>query len=83
MSDLISTADIAGILGLARGYVTDVVVKRADFPAPALRLSQKTVRWYRADVLGWIDAQRIRAVRQSGPVIHGSRPATATGHDAR
>ena len=51
MSDeTIGTAGIAKMLGLARTYVTDNIVKRPDFPAPVLELSQKTRRWRVRDV---------------------------------
>ena len=56
-ADLITTADIAEDLGLARDYVTSKLTKRPDFPKPALRLSQKTVRWLRDDYEAWKTAQ--------------------------
>lgn len=61
--DLIDTADIAAALGAQRAYVTDRVVKRPDFPAPVLRLSQKTVKWARADFERWMAMQRARAAK--------------------
>ena len=63
-TDLISTADIADDLGLARDYVTSKLTKRPDFPKPALRLSQKTVRWLRDDYESWKAAQ-LRASARS------------------
>jgi hypothetical protein len=45
MSTYVDTAYIAQALGFERSYVTDRVVKREDFPAPALVLSRKAVRW--------------------------------------
>lgn len=63
-TDLISAADIAADLGLAREYVTDKLTKRPDFPPPALRLSQKTVRWLRDDYESWKTAQ-MNAARAS------------------
>ncbi len=54
MSDYLGTAEIAQALGLQREYVTDRLVKRPDFPPPAIRLSRKTVRWERAKVEAWI-----------------------------
>ena len=62
--DLITTADIAQDLGLARDYVTSKLTKRPDFPKPALRLSQKTVRWLRDDYESWKAAQ-LRASARS------------------
>lgn len=65
MTDLIDTSDIAEMVGLERGYVRDRITKLPDFPSPALKLSRKTVRWDRQDVVRWIEAQRIRACRRS------------------
>lgn len=67
MMDLIGTGDIADMLGLNREHVTSRVTKRPDFPAPALVLSRKTVRWDRAAVLAWINRQRVKASQRSGP----------------
>lgn len=53
MTDLIDTADIAADLNLGRDYVTRRVVKRPEFPRPALRLSQKVVKWARAEYEAW------------------------------
>lgn len=53
MTDLIDTADIAADLKLGRDYVTRRVVKRPEFPRPALRLSQKVVKWARAEYEAW------------------------------
>lgn len=68
-----STADIAAELGLERAYVTDRLTKRPDFPAPALRLSRKTVRWLRVDVEAWKEAQANRAAPRSPQPSRGSR----------
>jgi predicted DNA-binding transcriptional regulator AlpA len=54
MSDLLTIDEIAATLGLRRETVRDKVVKRADFPRPAIALSQKTRRWSVADVQGWL-----------------------------
>lgn len=75
MTDLIGTADIARMLGLCREHVTSRVTKRPDFPAPALVLSRKTVRWDRAAVVRWLEQQRIKAARRSAP---GSRGSTSS-----
>lgn len=69
--DLITTADIADDLGLAREYVTDKLTKRPDFPPPALRLSQRTVRWLRDDYETWKTAH-IRASERSEKRSRGS-----------
>ena len=53
MTDLIDTAHIAADLNLCRDYVTRRVVKRPEFPRPALRLSQKVVKWARSEYEAW------------------------------
>ena len=63
MTDLIDTADIAADLNLQRDYVTRRVVKRPEFPRPALRLSRKVVKWARGEYEAWKanHYQRVRA----------------------
>jgi predicted DNA-binding transcriptional regulator AlpA len=63
--DLIDTGDIAADLNLQRDYVTRKVVKRPEFPAPALVLSRKTVKWRRPDYEAWKANHFIRASAQS------------------
>jgi predicted DNA-binding transcriptional regulator AlpA len=63
---LIDTAFIADRLGYGREYVTDRVVKREDFPAPALSLNRKRVKWRLSDFEAWLEAQAIRAAGRSG-----------------
>ncbi len=58
--DLLGTADIAQMLQLNREHVVARVIKRPDFPAPALRLSRKTVRWSRAVVELWLEKVTVR-----------------------
>jgi predicted DNA-binding transcriptional regulator AlpA len=58
MTDLITVDDIAGRIGESRDYVRDKVVKRADFPRPALVLSQKVRKWAAADFEKWLEKQR-------------------------
>lgn len=53
-STMIGTKEIAAMLGLTRRYVTNVVVKRPDFPKPAVTLSSKTKRWEEVDVMRWM-----------------------------
>ena len=53
MSQLIDITEIADILKVRREYVRDRVVRRPDFPAPALTLSQRVRRWRREDVEAW------------------------------
>lgn len=39
---LLTTTDIAELLGVCRQHVTNRVTKRPDFPAPVVNLSQRT-----------------------------------------
>lgn len=57
-ADLIDTAGIADMLGVSRRHVTERLTKDPTFPAPAVRLSQKLVRWDRGQVEAWITAGR-------------------------
>lgn len=54
MIDLITTHDIANMLGLRPNYVRDKIVKHPTFPRPTLMVSQKTRRWTRHDVEQWL-----------------------------
>lgn len=58
MSRYLGTAEIAADLGLSQKYVTDRIVKRPDFPAPKIALSQKTRRWLRDEFEKWKRAQQ-------------------------
>ena len=49
MSELLTLDDIAARVGESRNYVRDELVKRGDFPTPALALSQKKRKWSVAD----------------------------------
>lgn len=62
--DLMTTADIAAALGVDPKHACQRVVTREDFPAPVIRLSQKTRRWLRDDFADWFRAQQIRAARR-------------------
>lgn len=53
MSQLIDITEIAELLKVRREYVRDRVVRRPDFPPPALTLSQRVRRWRREDVEAW------------------------------
>lgn len=53
MSDLIGTKEIASLFDLTREYVTDKVVRRADFPKPKLKLNRKTRKWSAEEVEAW------------------------------
>lgn len=49
----INTRQMAAELGLERKYVTNKITKRDDFPAPALRMTRKTVLWLRSEWEAW------------------------------
>lgn len=55
MNDLITLEDISAALNLKHEYTRDRLVKRPDFPRPALALSQKCRRWNRHDFETWMD----------------------------
>lgn len=49
--DLIDTKEISRLLGVTRAHCVGRVIKRPDFPKPAMNLSQRMRRWRRNDVL--------------------------------
>lgn len=53
MSEKFDTADIARFLEVTRAYVTDVLVKRVDFPRPVIDRGQRLRRWAKTDVEAW------------------------------
>ena len=55
---LLSLDDIAEIVKEPREYVRTSLVRRPDFPRPALVLSQKIRKWAQHDVEAWLEAQR-------------------------
>jgi predicted DNA-binding transcriptional regulator AlpA len=52
-ADLISTEEIAKMLGVSRAHATGRIVKRPDFPKPAVNISQRLRRWERRAVERW------------------------------
>ena len=54
MNDLIDTKDIAQMLGVTRAHCVGRIVKRPDFPKPALAVSQRLKRWRKAEVMKWM-----------------------------
>ena len=54
----ITIDDIALRIGEKREFVRDSLVKRADFPRPALVLSKKIVKWDVADFDKWLEKKR-------------------------
>lgn len=53
---LITLAELAQLVGL-KTSATKALVRRAGFP-PAVRLSQRTPRWWYSEVVGWLEGQR-------------------------
>jgi predicted DNA-binding transcriptional regulator AlpA len=51
--DLIDTKQIAQLLGVTRAHCVGRIIKRPDFPAPAINVSQRLRKWKRTDVLRW------------------------------
>ena len=76
MESVIDTAEIARMVGLSREHVTDRLIKRPDFPKPAINISQRTRFWRRSDVLAYIQGG-IKAARQQTQGSRGSRSGTA------
>lgn len=74
METVIDTAEIARMIGLSREHVTDRLIKRPDFPKPAINISQRTRYWRRADVLAYI--QGPKAAQPRPQRSHGSRSGT-------
>lgn len=54
----ITIEQMAAILQERPEYVRDRVVKRADFPRPALVLSRKVVKWSQTDWEQWLEKKR-------------------------
>ncbi|MEJ3621085.1 hypothetical protein [Brachymonas wangyanguii] len=50
MSALLDTQGIAEMFDLSRRHVTNVIIKRPDFPAPVVNISRRTRYWSEADV---------------------------------
>jgi predicted DNA-binding transcriptional regulator AlpA len=66
MSALLDTGQIAALLNLKRGYVTDKLTKRPDFPRPTVDRSQKLRRWKESDVMAWARGERQSPARSPG-----------------
>lgn len=80
--NLLTADDIAELLRCTADHVRDRITKRKGFP-PAYRLGG-LLRWERAEVLRWIDAQRVSpAARRSSPRSRGSTPGATSGQSDR
>jgi len=53
LPELMTTKDISGLLGVCHRHCVDRIIKRPDFPKPAINLSRRIKRWSRADILKW------------------------------
>lgn len=58
MPELMDLSDIANLLKLSKPYVRDKIVKRSDFPRPALFISQKVKKWSQKDFEEWLEKKR-------------------------
>ncbi|MEN9885783.1 MAG: hypothetical protein RL758_361, partial [Pseudomonadota bacterium] len=52
--DLVDTKQIAQLLGITRAHCVGRIIKRPDFPKPAINLSQRLRKWKRQDILKWV-----------------------------
>jgi predicted DNA-binding transcriptional regulator AlpA len=59
-SPLISTAEIAQLLGCSHAHATDRIVKSASFPKPVINVSRKMRRWSEYAVREWAKRPRSR-----------------------
>lgn len=53
-ADLIDTKTIAQMLGVTQAHCVGRIIKRPDFPAPTVNLSQRLRRWKKTDVMRWM-----------------------------
>lgn len=60
---LLTLDDIAAMLSATRPLVRDKIVKRPDFPRPAVALSQKMRRWDKVAVETWLSKHMQRNAR--------------------
>lgn len=61
---MIDRKSIAGMLGITVDQLRRTVETLPDFPAPALRLNRKTVRWEPQDIERWLEVQKARSQRE-------------------
>ena len=73
--ELIDTKEIAAMLGVCRAHAVGRIVKRPDFPPPAVDLSQRLRRWERREVLAW--ATRAKSSPPRRRPSPGSTPTAA------
>ena len=52
--DLLGTKDITRMLGVTQAHCVGRVIKRPDFPKPAINLSQRMRKWHKSDVMRFL-----------------------------
>lgn len=52
--ELIGTKDIARMLQVSQGHCVGRIIKRPDFPKPAIDLSQRLRKWRKDDVMRFL-----------------------------
>lgn len=52
--ELIGTKDISRMLGVTQAHCVGRIIKRPDFPKPAIDLSQRMRKWRKDDVLRFL-----------------------------
>ena len=76
MPDLITVRQVAELLQLNEAHVRERLSKQRGFPV-AYRFG-RVLRWERADILDWIEAQRVSpASRRATRPTQRSRAATS------
>jgi predicted DNA-binding transcriptional regulator AlpA len=68
----LDTQGIASLIGCSRGHVTNRLIKRPDFPAPFINLSQKMRYWRRSEVLEFLRVTAAKAAPQRPRRSRGS-----------
>jgi predicted DNA-binding transcriptional regulator AlpA len=63
MDDLIDIHEMGARLNVRPEYVRDRLVKRPDFPRPAISLSQKCRRWSRDAFDDWLRKEQKKQAR--------------------
>ena len=51
--EFVNTADMRLETGLSARYITEILIRRTDFPKPVMNLTQKTRLWERVEWENW------------------------------
>lgn len=78
-SNTMTVQDIAAIVKLSRRHVSSRIVTRHDFPAPVIRLSQRTRRWDIDQVQAYLTAGK----RSAAPSHDSNGPSAPAGRGDR